>query len=207
MKKNIYLSLLASVVIILQGCGTFQEPPRQVNLYTLAYPSPDAGAPGKVIPARLSVRPFLASAPYRTDSMVYAENKYHRSTYVYHKWLTKPAEIVGDLILRDIRAAQLVEAAFYDGIQNPTHIMKCTLEEFYEDDSREPWEAVLGLNLILIKNDPAASGSRIVLQKTYRVRKKLEQKSALGLAKAISRAVQEVSTRIVKDIRTGLGTF
>ncbi|MBS3732440.1 MAG: membrane integrity-associated transporter subunit PqiC [Desulfobacterales bacterium] len=205
MKKGMFYALAAILVgMLLQGCGAFQTQPRQVELYTLAYPAPDAAEADTTLPVRLAVKPFRAVAPYHSDRMVYADNDYRRSTYVYHKWLAKPAEMIGSLIIRDIRAAQLVETAGEDTGNDPTHILKCRVEAFYEDDSRDPWTAVLALSVSLSKKAPAASDSPVLLQKTYRVRRDLEHNNPLGFAKAMSRALETVSERMVADIHDHL---
>ncbi|MCF8094295.1 MAG: PqiC family protein [Desulfobacteraceae bacterium] len=204
MKKYIFCGIVAAFAMMIPGCSAFNTPPKQVDLYTLAYPAPEAVKAGKTVPVRLAVKPFRVFTPYSSDRIVYAENKHHRSMYVYHKWIAKPGEIVGSLVIRDIRAAQIVEAVFYEGGQNPNHTLECTLEAFYEDDSQDPWEAVLAVNLILTKNHPANSGSQILLQKTYQTRKALEQNNPLGLARAMSRALEGVTERMIKDIQKSL---
>lgn len=206
MKKGMLCALAAALaVMLLQGCGTLQAPPRQVALYTLAYPAPDAQKAGQRLPVHLAIRPFQAVAPYHSDRMVYADNDYRRSKYVYHKWLAKPAEMIGSFIVRDIRAAQIVEtAAELGGGHDPTHILNGRVEAFYEDDSREPWAAVLALSITLSKNAPAAPGNPVLLQKTYRVRRDLAQNNPLGFAKAMSRALETVSQRMAADIQERL---
>ena len=205
MNKGMFYKLAAILaVMLLQGCGVFQAPPRQVELYTLAYPAPDAAKADTRLPVRLAVKPFRAVAPYHLDRMVYADNDYRRSTYVYHKWLSKPAEMIGSFIVRDIRAARIVETAEAGNGNDPTHVLKGRVEAFYEDDSRESWAAVLALSITLSKNAPAASDTPVLLQKTYRVRRDLEQNNPLGFAKAMSRALETVSERMVADIQERL---
>ena len=205
MKKNMLCALAAALgVMLLQGCGTFQAPPRQVDLYTLAYPPPDAAEAEQRLPVHLAVSPFQAVAPYHSNRMVYADNDYRRSTYTYHKWLAKPAEMINSFIIRDIRAARIVETASELGGHDSTHVLSGRVEAFYEDDSRDPWAAVLGLSVTLSKKAPAASDSPVLLQKTYRTRRDLEQNNPLSFAKAMSRALQTVSKRMVADIRERL---
>lgn len=204
MKKGIFCVLLAVLAMMIQGCGAFQTPSRQVELYTPAYPAPEAVKPDETLPARLVVKPFRASAPYRTDRMVYADNAYRRNTYTYHRWISKPAEMVDSFIVRDIRAAQIAAAVCTDACQNPTHILEGTVTEFYEDDSRDPWTAVLAISITLSEKAPAASDGPVLLQKTYSVHRDLEQNNPLGFAKAMSRALETVSERMVADIQERL---
>ncbi|MFO8141030.1 MAG: ABC-type transport auxiliary lipoprotein family protein [Marinobacter sp.] len=201
MKNTIfYVLMITALAAVVHGCGAIKSQPEQVSLYTLSYPAPRALKTDSSSSALLEVKPFLAAGPYRSDRIVYAESKYKRSSYVYHKWQTEPAGMVGDLIMRDIRASQVAETVVSAPDTPPTHTLQATIDSFYEDDSQDTWEAVLELTVTLSDNSSDSPENRIILHKTYTERKAMEQNNPLGLAEAMSRAVEEVSTRMIKDI-------
>ncbi|MFW6335352.1 MAG: ABC-type transport auxiliary lipoprotein family protein [Desulfosalsimonas sp.] len=201
MKNTIlYVLIIAALAAATNGCGAFKSQPEQVKLYTLSYPAPRALKTDSSPPALLEVKPFRAAGPYRSEKIVYAENKYKRSSYVYHKWQTEPAGMVGDLIMRDIRASQVAEAVVSTPDTQPTHTLQGSIEAFYEDDSQDPWEAVVEITVTLSEDNPGSPESGVIMHRTYTERKTMEQNNPLGLAEAMSRAVEKVSSRMIKDI-------
>ncbi|MCF8110794.1 MAG: ABC-type transport auxiliary lipoprotein family protein [Desulfobacteraceae bacterium] len=202
MKSRILQILtLAAVVVLAQGCGAFRSPPEEVRLYTLTYPPVQTSETGSQSRAVLKIEPLRAADPYGSDTIVYAKNKYSRGTYVYHKWAAKPAEMIGDLIIRDIRASQIAEAVVTSASRASfTHSLHVNIDAFYEDDSADPWQAVVQITVLLEENRPQNQNARVLMHKTYRSEKAMEQNNPLGLARAMSAALQEISTSMIKDI-------
>lgn len=207
MKKGIFHVLAAAAVIFgIQGCGTLQAPMQPVRFYTLSYPAPKAPKNATPLPGILKIEPLRAAEPYGSNRIVYAENEYSRSTYVYHQWISKPADMVGGLLLRDLRASQIIETLVGpQGALQPTHTLRATVESFYEDDAGKKWEAVLAIDVILAGTGGPSTPRPVLLHKTYRCRKPLEQNNPLGLARAMSKALAEVSSRLIDDLRHALG--
>lgn len=203
--RIIHIITLAAVAALLQGCGTFRSPPQEVRLYTLTYPSPQSSENGAQNRAVLRIEPVRAADPYGSERIVYAENKYSRGTYVYHKWAAKPTEMIGNLIIRDIRASQIAEAvATTPSRSSFTHSLSINVKAFYEDDSDDPWQAVLQITALLAEKRPQDQNGRVLMDKTYSSEKALEQNNPLGLAEAMSAALQEVSSDMIKDISARL---
>ncbi len=207
MKKSIiHIILLAVLALLIQGCGTLQTPPKQVKFYTLDYPPPQAAKKDLRRLVLLEIKPFSADEPYKTTRIVYAESKYSRSSYVYHRWFSEPAGMITDLIARDLKVSQIPEGvASPANPARPTHILNANIEDFYEDDTGAKWEAVLALSVTLTPAQTSSAELPVLLQKTYQVRKTMEQNNPQGLAMAMSEALEEVSERMLKDIRKILG--
>ncbi|MFW6082089.1 MAG: ABC-type transport auxiliary lipoprotein family protein [Desulfosalsimonas sp.] len=198
--RTLCIVLLAALAAAVQGCGAFKSQPEQVRLYTLSYPVPRQVIKDSTSPVLLEVKPFRAAGPYGSDRMVYAENQYKRSSYIYHKWQNEPAEMVYDLIIRDLRASKIAEAVVPAPDTPSTHTLQGTIDAFYEDDSQDPWEAVLEITVTLSGQSAGSSESQVVLHRSYTKRKPLEQNNPLGLAEAMSLALEEVSSKMIKDI-------
>ncbi|MBS3809935.1 MAG: membrane integrity-associated transporter subunit PqiC, partial [Desulfobacterales bacterium] len=86
----------------------------------------------------------------------------------------------------------------------PTHILNASIEDFYEDDTKTKWEAVLTLSVTLTPAQPSSAEAPVLLQKTYQVRKTMEQNNPRGLAMAMSKAMAEISGHMLKDIGKSL---
>lgn len=214
MKQNILFIQMPAIaaaifaILLLPGCTGFSEPPRAVESYVLSYPAPMPADTKITAPdAVLAVQAFDAAAPYRSRQMVYADHQLRRKTYAYHQWVSKPTEMVRDLIIRDLQAAQAVQSVTRaeKRLESPTHVLWATIEAFYEDDTRSPWQAVLELTATLAETQSGQSGRSIIMTKTYQARQDLEQNNPLGQARAMSTALAEISEDLAADLQKALG--
>ncbi len=74
------------------------------------------------------------------------------------------------------------------------------MDEFFELDLTENWNAVLSLTITLMAaNEPDVSKS-VLFQKSYTIKKVCKQKNPQGLAQAMSLAMGVTSKEIIKDI-------
>ncbi|MCF8027431.1 MAG: PqiC family protein [Desulfobacteraceae bacterium] len=195
-------------ILLLPGCTGFSQPPKPVESYVLSYPAPMTAADTRTTApdAVLAVQAFDAAAPYQSRQMVYADHRLRRKTYAYHQWVSKPAEMIRDLIIRDLQAAQAVRSVTRaeKRLEPPTHVLWATIEAFYEDDTRSPWQAVLELTATLAETRSGQSGRCLIMTKTYQARQDLEQNNPLGQARAMSTALAEISEDLAADLRKAL---
>ena len=96
-------SLAAFLLIAgsLTGCGAA----RAVKYYQLTVPT-DAGdieKPGSV-PVRLLLGGLVTSHLYREDRIVYGNGPEQLGTYEYQRWAEPPAEMIQEILLRELRA-------------------------------------------------------------------------------------------------------
>ncbi|MBA2882406.1 ABC-type uncharacterized transport system auxiliary subunit [Desulfosalsimonas propionicica] len=213
MKQNILSRQMPAIaaaifaILLVPGCTGFSEPPKPVESYVLSYPAPmTAGTKTTAPDAVLAVQAFDAAAPYRSRHMVYADHQLRRKTYAYHQWVSKPSEMVRDRIMRDLQAARAVRSVTRaeKRLEAPTHVLWATIEAFYEDDTRSPWQAVLELTATLSVTRSGQSGHCIIMTKTYQARQNLSQNNPLGLARAMSKALAEISEDLGADLRKAL---
>ncbi|MFW6334642.1 MAG: ABC-type transport auxiliary lipoprotein family protein [Desulfosalsimonas sp.] len=200
--------LLAAAAALACGCGGFKNPPKQVHSYILSYQSGQNAADDFPAISVLGIKPFKTASLYRTEKMVYSDNPYTRSTYVYHRWAYNPAEMVENLLTRDLRKAKAAGAVVSMPDPRATHVLEATINEFYEDDSGDQWKAVLEITVALYGSKAGqqeASGD-IVMSRTYRCEKTMEKNNPLALARAMSAALREVSASMIKDLSKKTGT-
>ncbi len=201
------MAALVTAAAAFTGCSGLRAEPEQIQYYTLSYQPAQLNDKDPAHPAVvLEVRPFDAAAPYRSRQIVYADNQYRRKTYVYHQWISKPADMLRDLIIRDLRAANFAGAVTGTSkdVQRPTHVLKASIEAFYEDDAQNPWQAVLVLTATLASSPGNGSSPAILLQKTYEARKEMDQNNPMGLVSAMSTAFAGASGQIISDILNSL---
>lgn len=89
------------LVGLVAGCGAA----RPVKYYQLTVPT-DAGDVEKAdaVPVRLLLGGMVTSHLYREDRIVYGNGPEQLGTYEYQRWAEPPAEMIQEVLLRELRA-------------------------------------------------------------------------------------------------------
>jgi ABC-type uncharacterized transport system auxiliary subunit len=198
--KTKMFSLCVSVFFLAGGCVNFKQPRNRVQHYTLEYASPEI--PELVpLPVSLKVMRFSVAPAYNTNRIMYRDGSFKRNEYFYHKWRANPGDMVTDFLRRDIRNSGLFKAVLPPGSDFP---FSCALEgsvdEFVEWDTPEGWKAVLSVTITLIASNEPDVSKRILFQKTYRAEKPFQEKNPQGLSQAMSLAMGDISSSVIRDI-------
>jgi len=73
------------------------------------------------------------------------------------------------------------------------------VDQFYEMDEDPHWMAVLSLTVAVIDPKDPDVASNVLFQKTYHQKKPCPQNNPKGLAEAMSLAMKEISSEIIRD--------
>ncbi|MBL7203915.1 MAG: membrane integrity-associated transporter subunit PqiC [Desulfobacteraceae bacterium] len=201
MNRNMKIFLFClSVLLIIGGCIDLKQPRNKIQYYTLEYSSPSITGL-KPLPVTLKVERFSVAPAYNTNRIIYGNQSFKRDEYFYYKWRSNPADLVTYFLSRDIRESGLFRAVLPQGSGFPfSYLLEGSVDEFFELDTIESWNAVLSLTITLMAaNEPDVSKS-VLFQKSYSVKKACKHKNPQGLAQAMSLAMGEISTDIIRDI-------
>jgi len=194
--QPLLLTLLAALLLGCLGCG---KPPMLVNQYMLEYPAPMVGRKAK-LPAALKVDLFSVAQAFNTNAMVYQPQPFQSQTYNYSRWRANPGYLVTDYLIRDLRESGLFKAVFGpDGSGEYRFKLEGGVAEFQEVDAADGWKASLALTVTLLDTTQEELPRRVVFQKNYRVQEPLPEKTPQGLAQGMSRAMEQLSARIIQD--------
>ena len=109
MKYKIIIPTLMLVVGILNGCGAA----RPSKYYQLTADSDrPSGADPSPRAVTLVLGPIISSPLYRDDHMVYTSNGQAMGTYEYQRWAEPPAEMIDDVLLRELRVSGRYEHVY-----------------------------------------------------------------------------------------------
>ena len=190
------LALLAALLVACLGCG---KPPMLVNQYILEYPAPVVGRKAK-LPAAVKVELFSVAQAFNTNAMVYQPQPFQSQSYNYSRWRANPGYLVTDYLIRDLRESGLFKAVFGpDSSDKYRFKLEGGVAEFQEVDAADGWKASLALTVTLLDTTQEELPQRVVFQKNYRVQEPLPEKTPQGLAQGMSRAMEQVSARIIND--------
>lgn len=186
----------------ISGCAGKTKAPAPVVFYALQYPAPAPELPESEnpLPVRLSVEPFRAKAPYDATRIIYSLDAHRRGRYFYHEWLTPPAAMVTDLLIRDFIASRRFEAVVDTREGWVTHHLSGTIDAFYEEDGPDAWFGVISLTAVFLDVGESAPEPRVCFQKTYHRRVPCQRKNPGSLARALSLALSEISGELRTDL-------
>lgn len=100
----------ALMALLLGGCGAA----RPVKYYQLTVPA-DAGAVEKTdaVPVTLLLGGVMTSHLYREDRIVYGNGPEQLGAYEYQRWAEPPAEMIQEVLLRELRLSGRYRAVYY----------------------------------------------------------------------------------------------
>jgi ABC-type uncharacterized transport system auxiliary subunit len=93
--------LSAMPAMLLAGCGAA----RPMQYYQLTVPNDLAQAEPNASGISLALGPLTSSHLYREDRIVYSSGAEQMGTYEYQRWTEPPAEMISEVLLRELRAS------------------------------------------------------------------------------------------------------
>jgi ABC-type uncharacterized transport system auxiliary subunit len=185
---------------LLGGCANTGKPALQIDAYLIDYPPPrfDMAAP---IDETIRVDRFTIAGAYNNTEMIFRRDAYSLDAFNYNRWAVNPADMVGDALLRDMRASGLFRAAFSRYTQDEgRYRVQGGIEAFYLsiDDGRRA--AVVSLTVTLRDISKREAAKRILFQKKYEAEEALENPSPKGYCRAASLAMERLSRQILTDV-------
>ncbi len=192
--------LLVFFLLLIAACTPAKSPGRAFEYYTLEYASPVFGN-RPPFDELLTVERFSAAQAFNTTAMVYRSAPVVLNTYTYHRWKSSPPEMVTDLMLRDLRHSGLFKAVFpeYDEA-DARFVLQGRLVEFMEIEDEGNRKALLSLDITLLDRSRVSSAGGVIFQKGYRALEPLESLAPAAYARAMSRAMEQVSRQTTSDI-------
>lgn len=190
---------------IISGCvSTAGKPQAPVEMYLIDYPAPTFDKPDK-IDDTIRVNRFTIATPYNNNHMIFRQDNYAFDYFNYNRWAVNPADMVGDILLRDLQAGSLFSAAFSRyTVDEGRYVVQGGIEEFFLRKDNSGNAAVLRLDITLQDTKQREAGKRILFQKKYLREEALAEQSPRGYCQAMSRALQNLSGQIINDIYQGI---
>ena len=99
--KTAVWMLAALPATMIAGCGAA----RPMQYYQLSVPNDMAQAEPNASGVSLALAPMTSSHLYREDRIVYSSGAQQMGTYEYQRWTEPPAEMISEVLLRDLRAS------------------------------------------------------------------------------------------------------
>jgi ABC-type uncharacterized transport system auxiliary subunit len=176
-----------------------------VEQYALDYQAP--AFPGRApLAAGIKVARFSSAQEIAGTDMLIQPGPYQRQVWDYQRWRVSPADQVGDFLARDLRASGLFSLVLSH--HDPSAVrfkLEGALERFQLSQSAHGPAAVLEISLTLLDIRERELPRRLIFQRGYAVEVPLAQPAPLDLAQGLSRALAQLSAKIVADLHQAVG--
>jgi ABC-type uncharacterized transport system auxiliary subunit len=195
---------MVSIVLSLVACSFGGKPAVMVEQYALEYPPPSVQNLSPM-DELIRIERFSVAQIFNHVKMVYRQKPTHYNDYAYHRWRANPGDMVGDSLLRDLRAAGIFKSVFsWRDMENIPLILKGGVGEFYESDEKDGRKAILSVHITVIDTKSRELTKQVIFQKNYRYAEPVPEKTVQGFAQAMSLAVEKLSGQVITDIYTAV---
>lgn len=208
MNAAVKASLFAMIAALLcSACANVGKPGPKVDYYTLEYAPPVKANGHEQIPFAIEIRRFQVSPLYNSNKIIYRDKPFARNEYYYRHWRANPGDTITYFLKRDLQQSSFFKAVFsHEDRFACEYLLEGAVDEFFEQDNPDSWEAVLSITIALIKENEPDVSKRVIFQKTYRARAPCRQKNPKSLSEAMSLAMAQVSEQVICDIVHALKT-
>ena len=194
------LVLLTSLVCC--GCSLTRAK-QEVQYYALALP-PHSPAPSGPAPVKASlvVRPFAAQPPYNRDRMVYRSSPYEFDFYHYHRWVTKPADMLTTLTRRTLQQSGLFTTVYPTPDARADLRLGGVVRQYEEVDQAQSWQAALSIEVWLSRSQEPAP----FWFQSYSATRLATKRNPAAVAEAMSQNLQDILARLTTDLASALAS-
>jgi ABC-type uncharacterized transport system auxiliary subunit len=186
------------VLLLLAGCVHLQQPAPQVHDYRLDYVPPIVH--GTPLPVTLRVAPFGIAAVYDREAIVYRSDTYSTGRYVYHRWSSNPADMIADVLARDLAASHLYRDVQQGSSPVPNdYLLSGDVEEIEELPAASGCAAHVRLRIALARRR-TGTAARSLLQTVYTADEPCPCNDPRALAEAMSRGLAGMSAQLQQAV-------
>ncbi|MBN1474995.1 MAG: membrane integrity-associated transporter subunit PqiC [Syntrophaceae bacterium] len=199
-KNKILFPVVIFLLFFFVACSSTGKPGYEIKYYLLDYPAPVF----KKLPqlnSTVRFNRFTIAAAYNTQNMIFRADNYSVDYFSYNRWAVNPADMVADILLRDMQASKYFHAVFsrYSSV-GTNYLIEASVGEFFLRMQSNQKVAVLCLEVTLKDAKRREVDKRVVYQKKYRHEELLSEQSPRGYSQAMSHALSKVSEQIIVDV-------
>ncbi len=186
--------------IVASGCSL--KTGNTVIYHTLDYPPPEKEF-RTPIPQTLMVYRFLLAPDVESDSILTSRPKGAEKSVRIHRWQENPADIVTDIVLRDLDASGLFRK-IVDQLSNVRYryALEGTLRHMHVLIKNGQASAVVELEVVFTDFEAPRAAEKDLLKKTYKVEIPSKDASAESILAAFNAGVKQISAVLRTDIHS-----
>jgi len=186
-----------AAIALLNGCYFGKSIDTQYYLLDYIPTPPKERLEKGFYPFVLRIKDPTISEAYRRAQIVYRQSAYQMQFYNYHLWAIEPERMMGDLLVKHLRAAKLFQNTTRSVEEyEPDFTLATEVQSIEEYDFQEQWYAHLAVEYRL---EDGKTG-QIVWKKAYDLRRKVSQPEPVYLVRELSALVEIIHSRLVAEM-------
>jgi ABC-type uncharacterized transport system auxiliary subunit len=196
------IAILLGLGATLAGCVSLTaKPSPPVQEYRLDYAPPPAG--GEALPVTLRVAALRVASAYAGSGIVYREDAHRLGAYTYHRWISEPGGMVGELLARDLVSSGRYPAVEYGPSLLPAEYEVTGEVEEMEERSENGCQAHLQIRVLLRRVRPR-SREGVVFQRRYEAARPCTAGDARSIVEALSASLADISGHLQADLAAAI---
>jgi ABC-type uncharacterized transport system auxiliary subunit len=196
-----YLCFLFIAVFISMSANCAMKT-RNTTFYSFDYPTPTRESENPVRDTLMIYR-FLLDRNVPLDNLIIAQTKNGKESTLKYQWEENPADMISELMLRDMQSSGLFEKAV-DQLSNARYryALEGTIKNLNGVIQDDKGKAVLEMEAIVTDFEAPPNSDKTILRKNYKIEVPAQNGTPDGIIKALNLAVKELSQRLRHDVRT-----
>ncbi len=195
--------VLLWVLVLMTGCSLKTR--ELITHHSFDYPSPEKEAKAPV-KGTLMVYRLLSDPGINGNSIMISVPEGESRPLRSHRWEHSPADMITELLLRDIREAGLFQKTIDQSREEAYRFaLEGTLQALSGLVTKDEAFALLDVQFVLIDFENPQFKAQELLKRSYRIKMPCKDTSNEAIAEGFNLAVKELSRVLRRDILLGFG--
>ncbi len=196
------ITAIVGIFVFLTGCALTTRD--MVMYHTFNYPSPprehDPGVPETVM-----VYNFLLDPTIEMHALAISYSKDGQTSIMKHRWQENPADMITELVLRDLANAGLFEKAVDQlGTGRYRYALEGVIHNLQGVVRNGKSSGLIEIEATLVDFDAPPGKDKNLLKKTYRIEVPSTDDKPESMVAALNLGLRDFSAQLRNDIRTAL---
>jgi len=134
--------------------------------------------------------------------MVYRSSPYEFDFYHYHRWVTKPADMLTTLTRQTLQQSGLFTTVYPTPDAQADLRLGGVVRQYEEVDQAQSWQAVLSIEVWLSRSQEPS----LFWFQSYSATRQATKRNPAAVAEAMSQNLQDILERLTHDLASVLST-
>jgi len=184
---------------MLAGCAFRSQD--AITYHSFDYPAP-AKENEASVPETIMVYNFVLDSSVEIHALEISYSKGGEKTIIKHRWQDNPADMITDLVLRDLSGSGLFQKAIDQlGTARYRYALEGTIRKLQGIVQNDKASALYEIEATLIDFDAHAGKNKNLLKKTYKLEIPAKDDKPDSIVAALNQGIKEFSSQLRNDIR------
>lgn len=190
----LYLIALCLGLLLLSCGSTIPD----IHYYLIDYPAVQQNNNGTpILNIAIGVERFQAAPLLRDERLVYRDSPYEAKYYHYHRWISRPEDLVTEKVLEHLQAANLAhQVVAFPKFSHVDYVLGGTIKALEEWDEGNQWYARVHITFELFDQNTNERVWTTSIEKKNSVIDKKTMEVIKGINVSLQQCVDELSVQL-----------